>query len=131
MRGRERTCQLSIERLLHMRQQIGRATARGRHKMRGRRREPLVLQRLRRRRPPLRVNRQTGPHKVARGVRDVRPILLRLEFVVARDDRLHLELGCVAIERRVPREKEVGDDTHRPDVDGLAVARCEEKHMLN
>lgn len=92
--------------------------------MRRRGRKPLVLQRLRRRRPICGVDGETLAHEVARGLGYVRPVLLRLELVVARDDCLHLLLLCVTVEGRVPAEQEIRDHTHRPDVDGLVVPGC-------
>lgn len=118
-----RTKLLRIKRLLHIRQKIRRLARLVENKVRLLVRKPLMLERLRRRRARGGVDGQTRADKVLRGVGHVLPILLGLELVVARDDGLHLELLGVAVERRVPREEEVGDDAHCPDVDGLAVPR--------
>jgi len=83
--------------------------------------------RLDRRRAMPRVNRQTRAYKRLGRLRHVLPILLRLKLVIPRDDRLHLLLLRVAVERRVPSEEEVGDDAHSPDVHRLPVSDYESK----
>ena len=68
------------------------------------------------------IEGQTRPDKVLRSRRDVLPIFLRFKFVVAGNDGLHLKLLSVTIEWGVACKQEVGDDPHRPYVDGLAVS---------
>jgi len=67
------------------------------------------------------IHRQTRPHKVLGRLRHILPVLLRLKLVIPCNDRLHLLLLRVAIERRVPSEEEVGNDTHSPDVNGFTM----------
>ena len=83
-----------------------------------------MLERLFRSRPLGRIDREARRNEAAGGVRDVAPVLLGLEGVVARDDRLHLLLLRVAVEGGVSREQEVNNDAHCPDIDGLAVTSC-------
>ena len=85
---------------------------------------PFVLECLSRCRPLRRVSREARRDEAAGGVRDVAPVLLGLEGVVARDNRLRFLLLRVAAEGSVSREEEVNDYAHCPDVDGLAVTSC-------
>ena len=82
----------------------------------------MTPERLSRCWPVRRVDGQALCHEVLRSARNVLPVLLGLELVVASNDRLHLELLRVAVEGRVASEQEVRDDTHRPDIDRFAVA---------
>lgn len=121
------TCLARIEPLLYRRQQITGTSVRAiriRNEMRRIARQPAVLQRLQRRRTLRRVERKTRAHKVACSLRNIRPVFLRLEGIVARADRFHLLLLGVSVEGRVPTEEEIGDDAHGPDVDGFAVSGC-------
>jgi hypothetical protein len=140
---RARTGLLRVERLLHVRQQIGRAAVRALgvgHEVRLVVGEPPVGERLVGGGPLRGVDGQAVPDKVAGGLGHVRPVFLcvgnvnglsgrvvkdgrtGLELVVAGHDRFRLFLLGVAIEGRVATEQEVGDDTDCPDIDRLAMA---------
>ena len=65
-------------------------------------REPLVLEQLLGSGALLGVDREARPDEVARGLRDVRPVLVRLKLVVTVHDCACLVLGRIAIEGCVP-----------------------------
>lgn len=87
-------------------------------------REPLVLEQLLGSGALLGVDREARADEVTRGLRDTCPVLVRLKLVVTVHDCACLILGCVAVEGRVPTQEEVGDHTHRPNVDRFPVPSC-------
>ena len=114
----------SIKLLPNMRQEIrGLASGRVRigNEMGLEIREPLVLEQLLGSGALLGVDREARPDEVAGGLRDVGPVLVWLKLVVTVHDRACLVLGRVAVEGCVPTQEEVGDHTHRPNVDRFPV----------
>jgi hypothetical protein len=127
VRGRTLTSLPSVKLLPNMRQEIrGLASGRVRirDEMRREIREPLVFQQLLGSGALLRVDCEARADEIARGLGDVCPVLVRLKLEVTARDCARLLLGRIAVEGRVPTQEEVGDYTHRPDVDGFPVPGC-------
>jgi len=107
VRGGTPTSLPSIKLLPNMRQEIrGLASGRVRvgNEMGREVREPLVLEQLLGSGALLRVDRETRADEIARGLRDVCPVLVRLKLVVTVRDCACLFLGRVAVEGRVPTQ---------------------------
>lgn len=87
-------------------------------------REPLVFEQLLGSGALPRVDCEARADEIACGLRDVCPVLVGLKLVVTVHDCARLGLGRVSVEGRVSTQEEVGDHTHRPDVDGFPVPGC-------
>lgn len=90
--------------------------------MRGSIREPLVLQQPISGRTAVLVDRQASADKVLGRIGHVGPVRRGLKFVVPPHDRARFFFLGVSVKGCIPAQQEIGDDTDRPNIDGLAVS---------
>ena len=93
----KRTCLPRVEPLLDVRKQVRWSTTGVLDEVGLVIRQPLVSQHLLRCWSLSRVDGETLSHEVARNLRDIHPVLFRLEFVVTNEDGFHLKLLSVTI----------------------------------
>ena len=117
------TSLLSVEVLLHLRQQVsGNAGGAIGHEVLSMARQPLVSHHNLGGGSCDGVDGETLSDELLGSLGDILPILNRLKLVVTSDDSLRLLGLRVPVERCITAEEEIGDNAHGPDVDGFVVA---------
>jgi len=92
--------------------------------------QPGVLQGPCRRWPPRRFRREQSADKVTTIFGDVLPELLGLERISSLTDGHRFLFQSLLVEWRVTTKEEIGDYTHSPKIDRLAMTGCERMSAL-